>query len=450
MDLTSFDVIVIGAGFAGLSAASRLTRRGARVLVLEARARLGGRATAFPDRDTGELVDNGQHILLGCYTETFSFLRDIGAHDNVRLEPQLAVTMIDRAGKRTRLSCPALPAPLHLVAGVLEWEALSWRDRLSMLRMATPLKNARRELQGSPVKAASAGETVENWLVRNGQTPRLRELLWNPLALAALNQPPDQASAPPFARVLAEMFSDDPRAAAIALPTKPLHLMYAEPARQYIESHGGMVRTGATAKVVLTARGDAVAGVRVGGETWQAGHVISSVPWFAFPELFDEEPPALRGVIDRARRTASSPIVTVNLWFDRRVLDEPFVGLPGRAMQWVFDKRLVFGEAASHLSIVSSGAASILAETNEALIRAAHEELLDALPDVRAARLLRATVVREPRATFSLAPGQPARPSTETDLKGFLLAGDWIDTGLPATIESAVRSGHRAAERCIG
>src|SRR5471032_3138353 len=91
------DVIVIGAGFAGLRAAVRLTRQGARVLVLEARARLGGRATAFPDRDTGELVDNGQHVLLGCYTEAFAFLRDIGAADHVRLQPQLAVTMIDRS-----------------------------------------------------------------------------------------------------------------------------------------------------------------------------------------------------------------------------------------------------------------------------------------------------------------------------------------------------------------
>src|SRR5438093_1452421 len=133
VDLTRFDVIVIGAGFAGLSAASRLTRGGARVLVLEARGRLGGRATAFPDRETGELVDNGQHVLLGCYTETFAFLRDVGALDNVRLDPQLAVTMIDRALRRTRLACPALPAPFHLVAGVLEWEALSWRDRLSAL-----------------------------------------------------------------------------------------------------------------------------------------------------------------------------------------------------------------------------------------------------------------------------------------------------------------------------
>ena len=443
------DVIVIGAGFAGLSAAVRLTKRGARVLVLEARSRLGGRATAFPDRDTGELVDNGQHILMGCYTETFGFLRDIGAEDNVRLEPQLAVTMIDRAGRKTRLACPTLPAPLHLVAGVLEWDALSWRDRWSMLGMATPLKNARRELEGSPVKAASMDETVENWLIRNGQTPRLRELLWDPLALAALNQRPDQAAAPLFARVLAEMFSDDPRAAAIALPTKPLHLMYAEPAREHIERHGGAVRTGATAKIVLNAGRDAVAGVQVGGEMLTARHVISSVPWFALAELFDEEPPALHGVIDRARRTGSSPIVTVNLWFDRRVLGEPFVGLPGRAMQWAFDKRLVVGETASHLSLVSSGAAEILAETNEALIRRAHEELLDALPPVRDAKLLRATVVREPRATFSIAPGQPARPSTRTELPGFLLAGDWTDTGLPATIEGAVRSGNTAAGLCI-
>ncbi|HUC74848.1 MAG TPA: FAD-dependent oxidoreductase, partial [Vicinamibacterales bacterium] len=121
------------------------------------------------------------------------------------------------------------------------------------------------------------------------------------------------------------------------------------------------------------------------------------------------------------------------------------IGLPGRAMQWVFDKRTVFGAPASYLALVSSGAGAVVERTNADLIAAAHGELLDALPGVRAARLVRATVVREPRATFSLAPGQPPRPSTETVLPGFLLAGDWIDTGLPATIESAVRSGHRAA-----
>lgn len=447
--LNGYDAVVIGAGFAGLSAAVRLTRRGARVLVLEARGRLGGRATAFPDRETGELVDNGQHILLGCYAETFAFLGDIGALDHVRVQPQLAVTMIDRAGRRSRLACPALPAPFHLAAGILEWDALSWTDRLSVLGMAVPLRNARRELQpGATAKAASPGETVENWLIRNGQTPRLRELLWDPLALAALNQSPQHAAAPVFARVLAEMFGADPRAAAIALPTQPLHLMYAEPARQFVERAGGTVRTGAAARIRV--HDEAVAAVESAGAQWSADRVIAAVPWYAMADLFEGEPAALADVIDRARRMSSSPIVTVNLWFDRPVMDEPFIGLPGRAMQWVFDKRLVLGGEASHLSMVASGAASSVGLTNMTLVGQAHAEILDALPGSRSARLTNATVVREPRATFSLAPGEPARPSTETAVRGLLLAGDWIDTGLPATIESAVRSGHRAAAACIG
>ena len=126
-DLNRYDAIVVGAGFAGLSAAVRLSRKGARVLVLEARARLGGRATAFEDRETGELVDNGQHVLLGCYADTFAFLGDIGALDHVTLQPQLAVTMIDRAGRSSRLSCPSLPAPLNLLAAAFDWSALDWR-----------------------------------------------------------------------------------------------------------------------------------------------------------------------------------------------------------------------------------------------------------------------------------------------------------------------------------
>jgi len=445
-----WDAIVIGAGCAGLSAAVRLVQHGARVMVLEARSRLGGRATAFRDRDTGEPVDNGQHILLGCYSETFAFLREIGAADNVRLQAQLAVTMVDRGGRVTRLECPPLPAPFHLAAGVLDWDALAWMDRLSVLRMATPLRLARRSMRpGADTVAASAGETVESWLVRNGQTARLREMLWHPLVLAALNQPAEQAAAPVFARVLAEMFSADPRAAAIGLPTKPLDEMYAEPARTYIEAHGGEVRTGASATVEID--DTRIASVAVGdeGERWTASVVVSAVPWFALETLFARyaaPPPVLARTIAAANAMAASPIITVNLWLDRPVLDQPFVGLPGRAMQWVFDKRTVVGDTASHLSLVSSGAASIYEKTNAELIALAQSELGDALPAAASAGLVRATVIREPRATFSLAVGQPQRPDTLTGVRGLFLAGDWIATGLPATIESAVRSGHRAAE----
>jgi len=438
---SQYDAIVVGAGFAGLSAAVRLARDGAHVLVLEAKARLGGRATAFADHETGELVDNGQHVLMGCYTETFAFLRDIGAIGNIALQRQLAVTMIDRRGMRSRLTCPALPAPLHLVAGVMDWDALTWRDRWSVLGMATPLKNARREMTGAPVRASSPGETVESWLIRNGQTPRLREMLWDPLALAALNQDPASASAPPFARVLAEMFGSDPAAAAIALPIKPLDQMYAEPAGRYIAARGGTVMTGAAARV----RATPALVVEAGGRRWMSDHVVVAVPWFALPDVFFPVPAALDAVVARAREMKSMPIVTVNLWFDRPILDEPFIGLPGRKMQWVFDKRLLLGGAVSHLSLVSSGADAILRRSNPDMIADAHAEILEALPAARGATLTKATVIREPRATFSLAPGQPERPKTATGIRGLVLAGDWIDTGLPATIESAVRSGHLAA-----
>jgi squalene-associated FAD-dependent desaturase len=441
------DVVIVGAGFAGLSAAVRLAKRGAKVVVLEARARLGGRATAFHDRDTGELVDNGQHVLLGCYSQTLAFLADIGAMDNVTVARELSVTMIDRKGTRSRLVCPTLPSPFHLLAGVSEWDALTWTDRLSVLRMAGPLQRARRALKpGATLLAASPGETVAAWLERNGQTARVREMLWEPLALAALNQPVDQAAAPLFARVLAEMFGPDPKAAAIVLPAKPLHLMYAEPARTFIERVGGTVRTGNAARIVIKAGTTPSFVVDAGGERWTPRAVISAVPWFALGSVFAGDTTPVRDVVWRAESMSSSPIVTVNLWFDRVVMDEPFVGLPGRAMQWVFDKRQVFGGNASHLSLVSSGASPLVGKTNDELIAAATQELSDAMPAVRAATLVRATVVREPRATFSLAPGQPQRPDVATAVPGLFLAGDWIDTGLPATIESAVRAGHRAAD----
>lgn len=174
--------------------------------------------------------------------------------------------------------------------------------------------------------------------------------------------------------------------------------------------------------------------------------VVCAVPWYALPDTFPERPAALSAVLDAAARTASSPIVTVNLWFDRVVTDRTFVGLPGRTMQWVFDKRTVFGDQASHLSLVSSGAEAVVERGNQELIDLASREVTEALPAAGPATLLRAVVVREKRATFSVAPGQPPRPPTRTPVPGLFLAGDWIETGLPATIEGAVTSGHMASD----
>jgi len=448
------DVVVIGAGIGGLTAAVNLADRGARVAVLEAKAVLGGRATSFVDPQTGERVDNGQHVLVGCYRETFAFLKKVGTDDRVRMQGNLDVEFVDTAGARTRLQCPLLPPPLNLLGGLLQWEAIGWRDRLAALNMARPIRIAQaatREGQraagsgpGAMKIAASPGETVEQWLINNGQTARLREMLWEPLALAALNQSVRQAAAPPFARVLAEMFGADARDAALGLPACPLDELYAEPSRRFIEDRGGEVRIGSPARVVLDS--GHLSHVDVRGQRLPTGAVVCAVPWHAMPEVFAGDTQSVDVIRKAAAAAAPSPIASVNVWLDRRIMKTPFLGLPGRTMQWVFDKAQMFETSTSHLTLVASGAEQAMSLTNEALIELALHELREALPESRSARVQRASVVRERRASFSLAPGQPARPGTRTNIERLVLAGDWIDTGLPATIEGAALSGRLAAE----
>lgn len=448
-------IVVIGAGFAGLTAAVKLSARGGRVLVLEARPKLGGRATAFADRATGALVDNGQHVMFGCYHETLDFLRTIGAESRVRIQPTLDVPFIDVRGRLTRLRCPDLPSPLNLLGGLIEWDALRWRDRIAAIRVFRDVRHgsttpvAGGAGRGSPATgpATRGGETVREWLIRLGQTKRLRDFLWEPLAVAALNEPAEDASAEAFAEILALMFTGPPGNAAIVMPAVPLDEMYAEPARAFVEAHGGEVRTNALAKVI--AGEDGVQGVRVGGDTIPCRTVIATAPWNSFANLFDVCPPSLHPIVRTAARVRSRPIVTANLWFDRPVLDAGFVGLPGCTIQWVFDKTTGGEREGSHLSCIVSGAVELVDRTNEEILRLAEADVRERLPRAERARLVRGTVVRERHATFSSAQPDLQRPAPATGVPGFFLGGDWIDTGLPSTIEGAVRSGRLAADAAI-
>lgn len=438
--MTPPDAVVVGGGVAGMAAATAMAEGGVRVLLLEGRPSLGGRASAFTDPATGERVDNGQHVLLGCYTETFRMLRRLGTESFVSMQDALTLDVVDRDGHASRLRCPDLPSPLHLLAGLLRWDAIGWRDRLAAACIGF-------------APTPHAGETVRQWLERLWQTPRLIELLWEPLAVAALNQPIDEAEAAPFAIVVRRIL-DGRRSAALGLPARPLDELYAVPGRGYLEARGGAVRTGIVAKIEVGAsepRLDPELSlvVHAGGETFAPRVVVCAVAWHALAAAFPGRPPALHTVLDAAERTGASPIVTVNLWFDRAVAPGTFVGLPGRAMQWAFDKRAIFDESASHMSLVSSGAEAIVGRSNQELTDLALAELRAALPDARAAVVRRAVVVREKRATFSVAPGQPPRPGNATRVPGLFLAGDWIGNDLPATIEGAAASGHAAADLAV-
>ena len=488
---TGCDVAVIGAGFAGLSAAVKLADAGLKVVVVEQAPRLGGRATAFTDKTTGERVDNGQHALFGCYRETYAFLRTIGTADLAPLDPRLELVMADVSGHQSRLSCPPLPAPMHLLAGVLSWGALSIADRWSTVKIAPFLRDARRRGAEAVAAEVPAELTVSEWLASLGQGPVVREWLWNPLALAALNQSPDVAGARAFARVLGELFGPEPGASSLGVPAVPLDELYAEPAARFVEARGGQVLRGALARLgAEEAPGEKRRRVSFSTKKTPdvfsiaaARAVVCAVPWHALGALWaGGAPPEIAPIVKNAELFVAEPIVSVNLWFDRPVLSHRQVGLVGTQFDWAFaatskktsgvffdekDTRRLF-----RVTLVASGARDLLRRDNDALIALAERELrvclggtaadtgairrafganpgADAAASLREARRVHAVVVREPRATFSVAPGAPARPGTVTPAAGVFLAGDWTDTGLPGTIEGAVVSGHRAAREVL-
>jgi squalene-associated FAD-dependent desaturase len=439
------DVVILGAGVAGLSAATTLAEAGRRVLVLEEAPRLGGRATAFTDRTTGERVDNGQHVFFGCYRETYAFLERTGVADRAPLQRTLSLTMAGPAGRLHRLHCPPLRPPWHLIAGVLKWDALGWRDRLSIARIGTIVTRARREGAAALAASVPPEQTVDDWLRARGQTERLCEWLWRPLAIAALNQSTEVASAASFVRVVAELFGPRPVDAAIGLATVPLDDLFGVPAVRYLERRGSAVRVRTPGAIVLDDR-RRVGAVHTSEGIVPTKAVISTVPWYAFGRIWQAGMPSeLADVGSAAASMESSPIVTVNLWFESGILPAPFVGFVNGPMHWAFDKSAIFGEHAGHLSVVASGAGDLIDRTNQAITDLVVKQLITTLPAAPFSKLLRSVVIRERRASFSVAPGAPARPGARTPIAGFYLAGDWTDTGLPATLEGAALSGHRAA-----
>jgi len=447
------DVAVIGAGFAGLCAAVRLADAGRRVVVVEQAPRLGGRASSFIDRESGERVDNGQHALFGCYRETYAFLARIGTRELAPLQPQLSLTMANDSGRSATLTCPRLPAPWHLLAGLLRWPALGVADRAGAVRLGGFLRRVRKTGARAVADAVPAGQTASDWLREHGQSRALCDWLWDPLAIAALNQSPAVAAAAPFVRVLGELFAPDPRAAAVGLPIVPLDELYGPASVAFIESRGGRVLS-RTAATVVVHPGGRVQGVRAAGRLIATASVISTVPWHAFDRIWEgTPPPQLAGIAQAAAALRSSPILTVNLWLDPPAdghATAPFVGFVGGRMHWLFNKSAIVRGGASHLSVVASGADDLAQWDNERLTATAMEQITRAIPSLSSRRLRRSVVVREHRATFSLAPGGPPRPGAVTPLPDFFLAGDWTDTGLPGTIEGAVQSGHAAADAVLG
>jgi squalene-associated FAD-dependent desaturase len=444
-------VVVIGGGFAGLAAAVALQERRHEVVLLERRGVLGGRATSSRDSVTGEEVDNGTHLMIGAYTATCDLLHRAGASELLTFQENLRLEWVDDAG-RTALDCPPLVAPLHLLAG-LAGLRVPWAVKLQALRLGLAMRFGRRP----------DGLTVAEHLRRCGQGETARRLLWDPLALAVLNEPVERAAAVLFHRVYREAFLRDHRASRLVFLRRGWGVLAARLAR-YFEGRGGVVRQGARAEEIVV-EGERVTAVRgserpaareeiaSGGapRTFAQGAdaVVSAVPTHALAPLLPDSWRE-RGSFAVLSRFGGSPIVSIEMWLDRVVVDRVMLGLRDCAVDWVFDKGRLYGRegAPQHLAFIVSAAYRSMERPNAELVGLAESALRRYFPAMAAASVERTLVMREPLATFASSPElEPYRPGPDTDVAGLFLAGDWTDTGLPATIEGAVRSGLRAAER---
>lgn len=434
-------VVVVGGGVAGLAAATRLAGSGRRVLVLEAGPALGGRARSFIDRFSRDAIDNGQHALMGCYTEFLELLERIGRRDALALgEPRIPFWSAERGIRE--FACPRIPAPLHFGAGLLRYGQLSLRERISVARAGQKL------VQGVP-----GDWTVDEWLDKACQGQRARAAFWNPVVWATLNATPARSSAVLLAAVVKRALLGSYEDSCFLLPALPLSELYAEPARKFIEERGGEVRCRAAAEAIVSVPELAVCSQ---GERIPAASVVIAIAPAALARM---EPVALRP--PEALRQ-STPIVSGTLWLDRPLGDDVpvFLGLIDRETQWLFRvDRLQRGgsihgaEAANgeRIACVRSGATDWVQLPRAEVAARMWRDVQEALPSVQGTRLKHSLVVKETAATLAPEPAlQPLRPSARTDIPGVWLAGDWTDTGLPATLEGAAQSGHVAARFILG
>jgi squalene-associated FAD-dependent desaturase len=446
-------VVVIGGGFAGLSAAIALQERRHEVVLLERRGVLGGRATSSRDAVSGEDVDNGTHLMVGGYRSTLELVHRAGASALLLEQDQLHLEWVDEKGV-TALDCPPLVAPLHLLAGLLRLR-VPLRVKLDAIRLGLAVQLGRRP----------EGLTLAQYFERCGQSAAARRLLWDPLALAILNESPERAAAVLFHRMYREVFLRDPRASRLVFLRRGWGVL-ADRLASYFEARGGVVQRGARVErlelangrvkgvgVVERARGReaVVAGVAAERGTLPADAVVCAVPPQAVAALLPEDWRS-REPFDALPRFSGSPILSIEVWLDRMVVERVMLGLRDCDMEWLFDKGRLYGRtgAPQHLAFIVSAAFRSAAKLNGELLAAAEAALRRHFPAMAGAQITRALVQREPTATFASSPELEAlRPGPVTSIVGFFLAGDWTATGLPATIEGAVRSGESAARAIL-
>ena len=440
------DVIVVGAGAAGLAAAAALARAGKTVTVLERKPYVGGRAYSYEHPALGEVVDS-QHVLLGCCTNLIELCEQAGIADKIRWYDEQ--TFLESNGRVSTIATSDLPAPLHYAPSFLSMSMLGWEDKLGIARGLMEF------FRGYP---AEDSESVEHWLKRTKQTELSIRHFWRPIVMATLNDSAEHCSTKYAGKVFHELFVKSSVGGRLGIPTVPLSEFYLGIVRM-VESLGGTVRLRASVELVVQ-QADGRWRVSTADAGYTADSVILALPFEQTQKLL----PTVRLHGEYAELTLNnvrtelemkaahmmhSPFTSILLWYDRQITDLDHAWLLDTTIEWFFHKSRIRGyapEQGSYVEVVIAGSKAQLNMTREEILSSAQRELAMFFPEVKSAKLVKSGVLKEARATFSVAPGLDRfRPSQTTGCPGLFLAGDWTATDWPATMEGGVRSGRLAA-----
>jgi len=432
---------IVGGGIAGLAAACALAESGFQVSIFERRPFVGGRASSYEHPGTGEVVDNCQHVLLGCCTNLLDFYRRIGASNNISWFDRL--TFIEPGGRRSEIGPSFLPAPLHTSVSFLRASSLSLLDKIAILRAMLALMG--------PLPADKS-KSFGDWLREHRQRPGAIARFWKVVLVSAINEDLERISVRYGAQVFRECFLKSAEAGRMGVPMVPLSELYGSAVR-YIEECGGRVHLRTTVDSIVQEAQGVVLQTRGGAERFEVA--VVAVPYHSLGKLLpsqDGDAEASARLRAQIQQFESSPIAGIHLWFDREVTELPHAVLLDRTIQWMFQKSKLqprrHGEQqGSYVELVVSSSKSLIEMERQEIIDLALRELTEFFPLVRDATLLKAIVIKEVHATYSALPGSDSyRPESRSPWPRMFLAGDWTATGWPATMEGAVRSGYKAAE----
>ncbi|MGB6691716.1 MAG: hydroxysqualene dehydroxylase HpnE [Terracidiphilus sp.] len=434
-------VAIIGGGVAGMSAACALAEAGFDVHLVERRGYLGGRASSYLHPGVGEVIDNCQHVLFGCCTNLVGFYKRIGAADHIHWTNEM--TMIEPGGRRSKLgSTPLLPAPLHGLPRLLTAHAFTREDKLSLARAFRAMLK--------PIPAGTT-ETLAQWLARHRQSKGAVDRFWRLVIASALNAEIEQIALPYAAKVIRELFMNSAHAGRMGINTVPLSELYSGVA-QFLAQRHSAVHFNSSVETIGWDEETSQWAVNTREGPLNAQFLVLALPFEATAKLLPHMPPTEEAdeLARKIERHEHWPICSAHLWFDREITELDHAVLLDREIHWLFNRGKLQpwrNQKGSYIELEVSASRAFAALERKQAIELALSELAEFFPTVASAKLVKAVLVKEVRATFGVPPKiDEFRPDAKSPWPNCFLAGDWTATGWPSTMESAARSGHLAAQ----